>query len=117
MCVLRADYMLDQFSREFKLVEYNTIACSFGCLSQKVKNLQEYIVDKYKQVLKLNYAFPMKPLTGDLNHLFSEPYIDRLVESFKHATDLYKQSVSISDQNRPVYVLFVVEDKERNVID
>ena len=51
MCVLRADYMLDKFSRKFKLVEYNTIACSFGCLSQKVKNLQEYIIDKYKKKL------------------------------------------------------------------
>ncbi len=49
--------------------------------------------------------------------MFSEPYIDRLVESFKYATDLYKQSVSIPDHNRPVFVLFVVEDKERNVID
>ena len=56
-------------------------------------------------------------LSGDLDYLFKEPYIDRLVESFKYATDLYKQSVGISDHNRPVYVLFVVEDKERNVID
>lgn len=47
MCVLRSDYMLDLVTRSLKLVEYNTIACSFGCLSQKMRVLQDYISDKY----------------------------------------------------------------------
>lgn len=40
MCILRSDYMLDVLTRSAKLVEYNTIACSFGCLSQKVREMQ-----------------------------------------------------------------------------
>lgn len=60
MCVLRSDYMLDQQSQQFKLVEYNTVACSFGCLSQKVKNLQEYIYDKYAKGLSFNYKLPQQ---------------------------------------------------------
>ena len=37
MCVLRCDFMIDQPTNSVKLVEYNTIASSFGVLSQKVK--------------------------------------------------------------------------------
>ena len=36
VCVLRADFMIDQPNNDVKLVEYNTIASSFGILTQKV---------------------------------------------------------------------------------
>lgn len=36
MAVLRSDFMIDTPTDTPKLVEYNTIACSFGILSQKV---------------------------------------------------------------------------------
>jgi len=39
MCVLRCDFMIDQPTNSVKLVEYNTIASSFGILSQKVKGV------------------------------------------------------------------------------
>jgi len=39
MCVLRCDFMIDVPSNSCKLVEYNTIASSFGCLSQKVREV------------------------------------------------------------------------------
>jgi len=55
MCILRSDYMMDNITRSLKLVEYNTIACSFGCLSQKVKDLQNYICHKYCKELTINY--------------------------------------------------------------
>lgn len=109
--------MLDTVSHEMKLVEYNTIACSFGCLSQKVKELQDYICDKYAPEMNFNYKMPMRELPEDLAYLYKEPYIDRLVNCFKTATDLYRDSVQIGPESRPLTVLFMVEDNERNVID
>ena len=47
MNILRSDYMLDWPSGTAKLVEYNCIASSFGILSQKVKQVQKYIREKY----------------------------------------------------------------------
>ena len=47
MCVLRCDFMIDHLTDTPKLVEYNTIASSFGILSQKVVLMQKYIQDKY----------------------------------------------------------------------
>jgi len=36
MCIARTDYMIDVPTDKLKLVEYNTIASSFGPLSEKV---------------------------------------------------------------------------------
>ena len=55
MCVLRNDYMIDVPSNQAKLVEYNTIASSFGILSQKVGEMQKYIKDKYPHLAKQHY--------------------------------------------------------------
>ncbi|GMH86079.1 hypothetical protein TrST_g2005 [Triparma strigata] len=42
LCVMRSDYMLDTSSNPGpKLVEYNTIASSFGCLSTKLAKVHE----------------------------------------------------------------------------
>lgn len=43
MCILRNDFMIDVPSNSVKLVEYNTIASSFGILSERVETLQKYI--------------------------------------------------------------------------
>jgi len=45
--ILRSDYMIDQPTHSIKLVEYNTIASSFGCLSNKVGEMHSYILAKY----------------------------------------------------------------------
>ena len=55
MCILRSDYMYDMPTQTIKLVEYNTIASSFGCLSQKVKYMHEYVRAKYEDNLNFNY--------------------------------------------------------------
>lgn len=47
LCILRSDYMIDKDTDSLKLVEYNTIASSFGILCQKVKEVQDYVLDKY----------------------------------------------------------------------
>ena len=55
MCILRSDYMLDAPTGKPILVEYNTIASSFGILSQKVGQVQEYIKTKYSDDIKINH--------------------------------------------------------------
>jgi hypothetical protein len=67
--------------------------------------------------MSFNYKMPMKELPPDLAYLYQEPYIDRLVNCFKMATDLYRDSVQGLDQSRPLTVLFVIEDNERNIVD
>ena len=53
--ILRSDYMIDKPTHSIKLVEYNTIASSFGCLSNKVREMHSYILSKYGSELSLNY--------------------------------------------------------------
>ena len=48
--------MIDQPTHSIKLVEYNTIASSFGCLSNKVHQMHSYILGKYGDRLSLNYG-------------------------------------------------------------
>ena len=55
MCILRNDFMIDQPNNDVKLVEYNTIASSFGVLSTKVVEMQRYIRGKYGKIVKYNY--------------------------------------------------------------
>ena len=54
--ILRSDYMIDQPTHSIKLVEYNTIASSFGCLSNKVREMHSYVLQKYQDRLPLNYG-------------------------------------------------------------
>ena len=48
--------MIDQPTHTIKLVEYNTIASSFGCLSNKVSQMHAYVLGKYGDSLPLDYA-------------------------------------------------------------
>ena len=56
LLILRSDYMLDAPSNSLKLVEYNTIASSLSSHCQQVRKLQSYILDKYSDLLTLNYS-------------------------------------------------------------
>lgn len=47
--------MIDWKSDSPKLVEYNTIASSFGILSQKVLQVHKYIKEKYSSEIKYNF--------------------------------------------------------------
>ena len=58
MCVLRSDYMIDwpkDYQAKLKLVEYNTVAVSMLPVSNKVSLIHNYIFNKYKTDLALNY--------------------------------------------------------------
>ena len=64
--------MIDQPTNTLKLVEYNAIASSFGCLSNKVHRIHEYVREKYEKDLNFNYHFsvdydsPVVMLDNDL---------------------------------------------------
>ena len=47
--------MINVPSNEAKMVEYNTIASSFGILSQRVGQIQHYIRSKYPHMAKQKY--------------------------------------------------------------
>ena len=127
MCVLRCDFMLDAPSNSCKLVEYNTIASSFGCLSQKLKDVQEYIRTKYEGQIKYNYS-PINPsdytseedrktIAFASNQM--DTFLESMVEYFQRAIKEYKRTLheKFGIESKDPWVLFVVEDSERNVID
>lgn len=90
MAVLRSDFMIDIPSDTPKLVEYNTIACSFGILSQKVAEMQKYIRDKYQ--IPLNYArLPDDDLVRFAHDKMLQ-FSDNMVNYFKEAIDRYSKS-------------------------
>jgi hypothetical protein len=39
ICNMRSDYMIDVTSNQLKMVEYNTVASSMGCLCNGVKGI------------------------------------------------------------------------------
>lgn len=89
MCVLRADYMIDwpqDYEAKLKLVEYNTIAVSMLPVSYKVSLIHNYILNKYKPDLLLNYPHNQAspPFPKDYSQL------DALVVGFVQAINLYK---------------------------
>ena len=95
MCILRSDYMIDIPTQSLKLVEYNSIASSFGCLSNKVHSMHEYVRSKYGKDLYFNYDKPEndywsyikadKELKSMHFHSDTHAYSQKIAESFKHA--------------------------------
>ena len=86
-----------------KLVEYNTIASSMGCFSQKVGQLQKNIMRKYEEELQVLYKFDR----------VESKYRENVAEKFKLAIESYCESTG----RRKGDVLFVIEDEERMVLD
>lgn len=125
MCVLRCDFMLDWPSDSPKLVEYNTIASSFGVLSQKVKAMQRYVKERYGGS-DIQYRHEWADKGDDAVHAFARDKMSNFLQSmcgyFNEVIERYKASVKAKfpdDASVGVkpWVLFVVEDSERNVLD
>ena len=134
--ILRSDYMIDQPTHQIKLVEFNTIACSFGCLSNKVREMHSYVLEKYHSAVSLNYGVEPTRESGQYRrhikadaemrdlpiHADDHSYIDKLVAKFFQAIALYQQgNLTLSDDGpengEKPWVLFVCEDDERNICD
>ncbi|KNG52579.1 glutathione synthetase large chain [Stemphylium lycopersici] len=110
--LFRSDYMVHQDSSQpkpssgLKQVEFNTIASSFGGLSSQVSAL-------HKHLLSIE-AYPKST---------SSVIKEEALQQSKSASSLAKglaaahKAYGPSRTNRPLCVLFVVQDQERNVFD
>ena len=127
MVVLRNDFMIDVPTNSVKLVEYNTIASSFGILSESVRKMHEYIRNKYgSDVNYLRDTLSPSALADEEDKEILRfgndkqlTFMDDMLSSFKEALEHYSSSVKakFGHQCEDPWVLFVVEDSERNVID
>lgn len=127
MNILRSDYMLDcRPPATPKLVEYNCIASSFGILSQRVNQVQAYIRQKYENDPIVYGRKQLEQDTAGVNpHILQfgqnamSQFSDNMIGHFKRAIDFYKASVSTKFKmpSDDPWVLFVIDEAERNVID
>ena len=92
--------MIDVPSNSCKLVEYNTIASSFGCLSQKVKEVQAYIRQKYSDQIKFNYEHldsssysESDAASIDFAKNKMDSFLENMVGYFERAIIEYKRTV------------------------
>jgi glutathione synthase len=111
--------MIDKETDFLKLVEYNTVASSFGCLCQKVKEMQTYLVDKYGPRLELSYQEHAK-----LDDNLGQDYIKKIADVFKRANEQYLQSMKArypakyeKVTSKDLWTLFVIDKEERNICD
>ena len=88
--ILRSDYMYDDKTDEPKLIEYNTIASSFGPLAWGVNQLHKHLISKYKMDIDVSRIERAK-----------NPHLS-IVESLKQAYDLYFDVVD----NRKLFLEF-----------
>ncbi|ODO07992.1 glutathione synthetase [Cryptococcus amylolentus CBS 6273] len=103
--IFRSDYLLheEEEGLGIKQVEFNTIAASFGALSQKAGELHKYLAKSSKQYYNIS------------SHL-SSPENFPQNEPLKHlAAGLAAGWKAFGDDE--AVVLFVVQDGERNVFD
>jgi glutathione synthase len=114
--LLRSDYMInnDGYVETPLQVEINTVASSFGCLSEKVGLMQKNLLTKYsndpnmKQLIsEIDSDFEStKPLKS--SSIPDNISIASLARGLAHAHGLYK--------NPSAFITFVVQPGERNVM-
>jgi len=105
--IVRSDYMLDCMQKKLQMVEYNTIASSFGVLSDKLNSLQRYMYKKYP------YLFPSD---FDLSKLApSNEFVENATKAFNLCIELYKKSTKKSHSSPHIAV--IIQEGERNVFD
>ena len=97
--------MIDCTQQKMLMVEYNTIASSFGVLSDKLNGLQRYLYKKYP------YLFPSDFDVAKLAP--SNDFIARATAAFAKCIELYSQKRKIHDP----YMAVIVQEGERNVYD
>lgn len=86
--IIRSDYMYDDKTNEPKLIEYNTIASSFGPLAWGVNQLHKHLITKHKMDVDISRIDRTK-----------NPHL-LIVESLKQAYDLY---FNVYDNGKQLY--------------
>lgn len=106
--IIRSDYMLDSVKQKLLMVEYNTIASSFGVLSDRLNNLQQHLYKKYPELFPKN--FTLSKLAPSNN------FIENATAAFAKSIELYGASLGL-DKARDAHIAVVVQEDERNVYD
>jgi hypothetical protein len=96
--------MYDSVKKFLCQVEYNTIAASLGSFSDNVKKFHHHFKNKYPEIFS-------QFCPGDYTVPEKEDTIECIVESMKSAIDL----LNLGDKES--IVVFVVQEKERNIFD
>ena len=119
--ILRSDYMSDTRKDDdtengkscFLQVEINTIASSFGCLSQKVGSLHKYLLQRYDGEECLERLLDASDLKLSPREILSRcpknVAIEKLAASLSFCHHLMARKDAV--------ILFVVQPLERNVAD
>jgi glutathione synthetase len=117
----RSDYMVDSFTNRLLQVELNTISASFACLSARVSRLHRHLLtenpatleacrkvdERFQDVQNIDSKIPNNTADVSIPNALAkahEVYIEKCKAS-KHETCL------------DAYVLFVVQEGERNYVD
>jgi glutathione synthase len=106
--IIRSDYMLDSLKKKLLMVEYNTIASSFGVLSDRLNGLQQYLFKKYPEIFSKTFSLSKLALSNN--------FIENSTAAFSKCIELYKESVN-SGKERDVYMAVIIQGDERNVYD
>ena len=116
--ILRSDYMMDTMNNDkdesFLQVEINTIAASFGSLSQKVGELHQYLLRRNCEDESLQALLDLSKYEG----LTPEQALEKIPDNNVVA----KLALALSFSHyllarRDAVILFVVQPGERNVAD
>jgi hypothetical protein len=92
--------MYDSVKKFLCQVEINTIAASLGSFSDNLKKFHHHFKNKYPEIFNEEYNTPEK-----------EDNIEVIADSMKTAIDL----LNLGDKEH--IVVFVVQEKERNIFD
>lgn len=109
MGLFRSDYMLDgdNDNAEIKQIEFNTVSVSFGGLSTKVAQLQNYLNDKGSYDADYSnqyYDSDLLPISDSLNEL---------ADGLADGNYYYHGGKNITS----TVILFIVQEDERNCFD
>ena len=114
----RSDYMVDDKTKRLLQVELNTISSSFACLSARVTRLHQHLLCLHPQtqaaVSQLDKRFAEAPSLKDLPKNDADKEIPKaLVKAHR----LYDQRRKDKKNGRTLYILFVIQEAERNYVD
>ncbi|KAI5957174.1 GSH2 [Candida jiufengensis] len=105
--IFRSDYMIDSKLNEIKQVEFNTVSVSFGGLSTKIGELQNFLNSTGFYDNKYNFKY------YDDENLPISDSISKIAQGLAQGNYYYNDK----QDNTDTIVLFVVQPNERNCFD
>ncbi|KAI5962662.1 GSH2 [Candida pseudojiufengensis] len=105
--IFRSDYMIDSNLNDIKQIEFNTVSVSFGGLSTKIGQLQNFLNSTGFYDNKYNFKYyedESLPISNS---------IEKIAEGLAQGNFYYNDK----QENEDTIVLFVVQPNERNCFD